>query len=69
MFTHSITESCIDTVKMSASGTLIVGLTTLYEVFFESVGNIWYSLPPANKIRCTESQEYAIDFGFNNVYL
>jgi uncharacterized protein YjeT (DUF2065 family) len=34
-------------IRMSAIGTLIVGLTNLYEVFFESVGNIWYSLPPA----------------------
>jgi uncharacterized protein YjeT (DUF2065 family) len=34
-------------VIMSAIGTLIVGLTGLYEVFFESVGIIWYSLPPA----------------------
>ncbi len=34
-------------IMMSAIGTLIVGLTNLYEVFFESVGNIWYALPPA----------------------
>ncbi len=34
-------------VTMSAIGTLLVGLTTLYEIFFESVGSIWYSMPPA----------------------
>ena len=34
-------------IKISAIGSLIVGLTGLYEVFFESVGIIWYSLPPA----------------------
>jgi hypothetical protein len=34
-------------VKMSAIGTLIVGLTNLYEVFFESVGSVWYAIPPA----------------------
>jgi uncharacterized protein YjeT (DUF2065 family) len=34
-------------VSMSALGTLLVCLTNLYEVFFESVGDIWFSLPNA----------------------
>jgi uncharacterized protein YjeT (DUF2065 family) len=34
-------------VKMAALGTLIVGLTNLYEIFFESVGDVWFSLPNA----------------------
>lgn len=34
-------------IKMSAIGTLIVGLTNLYEVFFEGVGSVWYAIPPA----------------------
>jgi hypothetical protein len=33
-------------VKISAIGTLIVGLTELYSTFFESVGNIWFDLVP-----------------------
>lgn len=34
-------------IKMSAIGTLIVGLTNLYSLFFESVGNTWSALAPA----------------------
>jgi len=34
-------------ITISAIGSLIVGLTGLYEVFFDSVGIIWYSLLPA----------------------
>ena len=34
-------------IAMSAIGTLIAGLTDLYSLFFESVGNTWSSLAPA----------------------
>jgi hypothetical protein len=34
-------------IKMSAIGTLIVGLTNLYSLSFESVGDTWSTLTPA----------------------
>ena len=34
-------------VKISAIGTLIVGLTNLYSLIFESVSSIWFDLLPA----------------------
>jgi len=33
-------------IKISAIGTLIVGLTNLYSLFFESVGDTWSTLAP-----------------------
>ena len=34
-------------ITMSAIGTLIFGLTELYSLFFENVGNTWSTLAPA----------------------
>ena len=45
VFRHPVKQGIF--IKISAIGSLLVGLTGLYEVFFESVGSIWYSLFPA----------------------
>ena len=45
VFRHPVKQGIF--IKISAIGSLVVGLTGLYEVFFESVGSIWYSLLPA----------------------